>query len=216
MSARRRTSRDKRRSRLGQNFLSPDVAEQFVQAAQFKPGDIVVEVGAGRGSITKALATRRLEIIAVELDPVWADELRRKTRDLSMVRVLETDILKFRLPKKPFRLIGNIPFGQTTNILRKFLDDPTSSLTRLDIIVQWEVALKRSQAPPSTLLSTSWSPWWDVQLGQKIQADAFHPRPKTDAGMLSFVRRTPPLLPVEMAAEYAGFVRQNWPFAVVK
>lgn len=171
-----------------------------------------VEVGAGRGAITSALAKCGADVVAVELDPDWAGGLRRAMRGAANVRVVQADILDFRLPERPFRLIGNIPFGRTTDILRRFLDDPGVAMTRMDVIVQWEVAAKRGASPPSTLLSTTWAPWWEARLGRRIPASAFRPRPRSDAGVLTYVRREPALLPVGMAAAYGAFVRQGWPF----
>jgi 23S rRNA (adenine-N6)-dimethyltransferase len=207
-----RTSRDNRRRTLGQNFLNSNVANDFVQSIDIQRGGLIVEAGAGRGAITKSLLQTGASVIAVELDPVWAKQLRNETSEFSSIKVVQSDILKFKPPSSDFRVVGNIPFGNTTDILRKFLDDPNTAPTRIDLIVQWEVALKRCHRPASTLLSTIWSPWWDTRLGQRIPSSAFKPRPKTDAGILSFIRRDPPLLPPSIATEYASFVRKRWPF----
>lgn len=212
MSARRRTARDLRRRRLGQNFLKPAVADHFVDQAHFQQDDLVVEIGAGLGTITHALAQRRVTLLALEVDAVWQRELRKKFKKNSGVKIIARDFFDFALPAKPFRVTGSLPFGRTTDILRRLLDDPASALTRADIIVQWDVAKKRGQSPPTTLLSTSWAPWWDVQFSGRIPARDFRPVPKVDAGILTITRRDPPLLPPAMAATYADFVRKQWPF----
>ncbi len=215
MSVQRRTPRDERRRRLGQNFLRPGLAERLVEEAGVRPGELVVEVGAGRGALTLALIRRGLEVVAVEPDPVWAARLRARipgarARD---ARVLEADFLGVELPARPFRVIASLPFGSTTEILRRLLDDPRVALERADLIVQWEVACKRSAVPPATLLSTQWAPWWRFRLGRRIPASEFRPVPRTDAGVLVVTKREPPLLPTEMAAAYTSFVRARWPFA---
>jgi len=56
-------------------------------------------------------------------------------------------------------VMGSLPFGRTTDILRRLLDDPGNSLLRADVVVPREVALKRAATPPATLLSTVWAPW---------------------------------------------------------
>ncbi|MGO9451211.1 MAG: rRNA adenine N-6-methyltransferase family protein, partial [Candidatus Binataceae bacterium] len=76
MSAHLRTPRDERRRRLGQNFLRPEFADRIVAEADFRPGDLVVEFGAGLGAITIALAKRQVDVVAIEIDPVWVARLR--------------------------------------------------------------------------------------------------------------------------------------------
>ncbi len=128
------------------------------------------------------------------------------------MQVVEADFLSLPLPSHPFRVIGSLPFGRTTDILRCLLDDPCVPLERADLVVQWEVARKRSVVPPSTLRSTMWAPWWQFRLGRRIPAKEFRPVPRVDAGVLVVARRDPPLLPPAMAGSYARFVRGHWPF----
>jgi 23S rRNA (adenine-N6)-dimethyltransferase len=219
MSARGRTARDQRRREFGQNFLEAATADRLVDQATFRAGELVVEIGAGSGAITLALARRGVRILAIEPDPEWARRLRQRMDAHSSLRVVEAelrvveaDFLAVALPAEPFRVVGSLPFGRTTDIMRRLLDDPRTPLWRADVIVQWEVACKRAAMPPSTLLSTTWAPWWDIRLGPHIPAQKFRPVPRVDAGFLTIVRRSPALLPPTMARSYAQFVRQNWPF----
>jgi 23S rRNA (adenine-N6)-dimethyltransferase len=208
-----RTLRDERRRRLGQNFLRPALAERLVAEADFRPGELVVEVGAGAGALTLALAERGIDVVAVELDPVWAGRLRDRIRRAApRGRGVQADFLSLPLPARPFRVMGSLPFAATTGVLRRLLDDPGAPLQRADLIVQWEVARKRAAVPPSTLLSTVWAPWWKFRLGARIPAAEFRPVPRVDAGVLIVARRARPLLPPAMAAPYADFVRARWPF----
>jgi len=212
VSAAKRTGRDERRRRLGQNFLRPDVADELVAQAAFDAGDLVVEIGAGRGACTFALARRGVRVIALEKDPHWADLLRREVVRLGAegISVVCCDVLRYRMPRRPFRALGSLPFGITTAILRHLLDDPGSGLQRADLVVQWEVARKRAAMPPTTMLSTTWVPWWTFGVGRRISAGAFRPVPAVDAAVLRVTRRTPPLLPAHMAPAYADFVRGHW------
>ena len=216
MSARRRTPRDERRRRLGQNFLRREFADRIVAEADFRPGEHVIELGAGLGAITIALARRQVDVVAIEIDPVWAERLRDRTREAlqDKVRVVEGDFLSLSLPNRPFRVIGSLRFGHTTDVLRRLLDDPYLALERADLIVQWEAARKRAALPSSTLLSTTWVPWWEFRLGRHVPATAFRPVPRVDSGVLIITRRQPPLLPPAMARLYSEFVRSHWPFGL--
>jgi 23S rRNA (adenine-N6)-dimethyltransferase len=212
VSAAKRTPRDERRRRLGQNFLHAELADTLVADAACRPGDLVVEIGPGRGSCTFALARRGVQVIALEKDPAWADALRREVRrrGLDNVSVVRGDALEVALPRRPFRVFGSLPFGATTAILRRLLGDPGGPLRRADVVVQWEVARKRAATPPSTALSTAWAPWWTFELGRRIPARAFRPVPRVDAAMLHVARRHPPILPPRMAADYVDFVERRW------
>jgi 23S rRNA (adenine-N6)-dimethyltransferase len=211
VAALERSRRDERRRRLGQNFLAAEVAERLVAEAAFEPGSLVVEIGAGRGALTAALARRGLDVVAVELDPAWAAELRRRFAATARVRVVERDFVSLALPARPFRAIGSLPFARTTEILDRLLD-PGIPLVRADLVVQWEVARKRAATPPRTLRGTAWAPWWTFRVGRRIPATAFRPVPRVDSGVLTVARRDPPLLPAAMAPAYATFVRSGWPF----
>jgi 23S rRNA (adenine-N6)-dimethyltransferase len=208
---RRRTARDERRRRLGQNFLLPDVAESFVAQGSFAAGELVVEIGAGRGACTRALARRGVEVIAIERDPQWAAALRR---DVAGVRVVEGDALALRFDRlsggRPYRVLGSLPFGVTTALLRHLFDDVGRAPWRADLIVQWEVARKRAAVPPTTVVSTTWAPWWTFELVRRIPARSFRPVPAVDAGILRVTRRTPALLPERLAGGFGEFVRRAW------
>jgi 23S rRNA (adenine-N6)-dimethyltransferase len=212
VSADKRTPRDERRRSLGQNFLRPELADELVAGAAFQAGDLVVEIGAGLGACTFALARRGVEVIALERDERWAARLRDEVRrqGATGVRVVCCDARRYRMPRRPFRAMGSLPFGVTTALLRHLLDDASGALQRADVIVQWEVARKRAAQPPTTMLSTAWAPWWSFTLGPRIPADSFRPIPGVDAAVLRVVRRDPPLLPVDMAGDFATFVRGHW------
>jgi 16S rRNA A1518/A1519 N6-dimethyltransferase RsmA/KsgA/DIM1 with predicted DNA glycosylase/AP lyase activity len=77
-------------------------------------------------------------------------------------------------------------------------------MTRADLILQYEVARKRSDRP-RTALSAAWSPWWTFRLGRKIPRTAFRPQPTVDAGVLVIERRPQPLLDTEAANAFATF-----------
>jgi 23S rRNA (adenine-N6)-dimethyltransferase len=212
VSAVRRTPRDERRRRLGQNVLKPEVAKTLVTEASFEASDLVVEIGAGLGSFTFALARQVDLVVALEADAFLAGQLRRAVdrRGATNVIVLDVDARRYRFPSRPFRAFGSLPFGLTTALMRRLFDDPHGSLVRADLVVQWDVARKRAAVPPTSLLSTTWAPWWAFDLGRRIPADAFRPVPSVDAAVLTVTRRTPPLLPAGLAAGYGAFVREEW------
>jgi 23S rRNA (adenine-N6)-dimethyltransferase len=178
--------------------------------------DLVLEIGAGSGRITDALANTAARVIAVELDAGYADVLRRRFRADPRIEIVEGDVLHVPLPSVPFKAIGNVPFGLTTAILRRLLDDPTSALQRADLVVQYDAARKRASHRPSNLVSLGWQPWWELRVARHLPAPAFEPAPSVDAGLLSIVRRRRPLLPASNRSDFiqllrAGFRRSGLP-----
>jgi 23S rRNA (adenine-N6)-dimethyltransferase len=202
-----RSPRDARRRRYSQNFLaSSALAAQLVREAKVAGSELVVEIGAGSGTLTAELARRAALVQAIEVDPVWARQLRRRFARFNNVEVIERDALTATLPDRPFRVIANLPFGATTALLRRLLDDPLTPLARADLLLQWEVARKRA-GRPRTALSAAWTPWWRFRLGRRVPAAAFRPRPSADAGVLIVERRREALLPAVAHEAFGDFVR---------
>jgi 23S rRNA (adenine-N6)-dimethyltransferase len=170
------------------------------------PADVVVEIGAGSGVLTAELAKSAARVQAIEVDPVWAARLRSRFAGYRNVELIEGDALRVPLPAEPFRVVASIPFGATTSLLRRLLDDPRTPLERADVVLQWEVARKRA-GRPRTALSASWAPWWRFRLGRRLPRTAFRPAPAVDAGVLVVERRREPLLPAEAQEQFAEFVR---------
>jgi len=116
---------------------------QLIAGAEVGPGALVLEIGAGSGIPTRELADPARRVVAIELDPQWAARLRQERDSHPRVRILEGDALRLDLPEEPFRVIASVPFNRTTAILHHLLDD-AAHLVRADLIVQWEVARKRT------------------------------------------------------------------------
>ena len=167
----------------------------------------MVEVGAGEGALTRELAAAAASVIAIERDPALARTLRRRFAGISNVEVVHGDGLIVPLPEEPFRVVANIPFGITTGLLRRLLDDPASPLTAADLVVQRAVADKRVRVPPRNLLSLIWGPWWTFGRGQSLPAGLFHPRPSVDAAVLRVRPRTPSMIAGDVRPEYVRVLR---------
>ena len=187
----------------GRHFLAPRLAADLVRNAGVTRGDLVVEIGAGNGVVTRELLSRARDVIAVELDERDAHRLRRR---FPGVRVVCADACAFRWPSEPFRVVANLPFAHTTEILRHLLDDPRMPLQRADVIVGWGFAVKRCSMRPASLLTTSWAPWFELTITRRVPAAGFRPRPSTDAAVVTVTRRPDPLLPAARAREFRAFL----------
>jgi 23S rRNA (adenine-N6)-dimethyltransferase len=170
------------------------------------PADLVVEIGSGTGRLTRPLADAAGRVVAVELDPALAARLRTAFERDSNVSVVAADALTLRLPNEPFRVVGNLPFGDATAILRRLLDDPSSPVRRVDVLVQYEVARKRAAVWPGSLRAMSWAPWWRFDVGRRLPAACFEPVPSVDAGMMTIARRRAPLVDSDRRPEFLALL----------
>jgi len=214
VSGRRTTERDRRRRQLGQNFLTDRrLLREIVHDFDVQPADLVVDLGAGAGAITQVLLDAGADVWAVEVDPEWVSRLRVRFEAAprrSNVRVIGTDLRNLRMPREPYRVVANPPFGLTTQILSRLLDQPDRGRERADLILQKEVAIKLSQQPATSLRSAAWAPWWKFTVGTTIGRDSFRPRPSVDAAVLTIVRRDPPILPTRLGPRFRELLRPEW------
>jgi 23S rRNA (adenine-N6)-dimethyltransferase len=195
---------------LGQHFLgSEQLAERIVADAGVTPAHRVVDLGAGTGAITAALAACGASVLAVELDDALAIGLAERFAEMANVTVLRADLVDVPLPVTPYRVVANPPFGRTAAVLRRLLDAPAGGLERADVVVQWQVARHRARVgagDTADLLGATWAPWWRFARGRRLPAACFRPRPSVDAAVLAVTRRNPPLLPAQAFEPYAAFL----------
>ena len=104
----------------------------------------MLDIGAGSGRLTGELERTGARVRAIELDSALAATLRRRFAAARRVEIIHGDALAAPLPREPFRVVANLPFGSTTAVLRRLLDDPQVPLTRADVIVEWDLARKRA------------------------------------------------------------------------
>lgn len=209
-----RTARDNRRRSDGQNFLvDQTLIRRLVGTLDITPGELIVDIGAGRGALTFACAAAGAHVIAIERDPVWARQLADAVRERGLpshIDVIQADALAWPLPDEPFRVVANPPFGMSTDLLARLLDDPLRAPGRCDLILQLDVVRKRCHTPPDTLRSAAWAPWWTFEAGALIPRTAFRPVPRVDAALLTIRPRTPAILPEWLAPRFAETLRPAW------
>jgi 23S rRNA (adenine-N6)-dimethyltransferase len=157
--------------------------------------------------LTSALLRAGARVCAVEPDRRLAGRLRRAC---PAAVVVEADALAVPWPDEPFRVVANLPFAHTTDICRALLSDPLVPLLSADVVVEWDVALKRTRLWPSTILGVLWGAWYELTLRRRIASAAFAPAPSVAAGVLGARRRAEPLVPVQEARAYEAFLRRSY------
>ncbi|MDR8019403.1 23S ribosomal RNA methyltransferase Erm [Nesterenkonia aerolata] len=188
----------------GQNFLTDRrVIRQIVDLVA-KTSGALLEIGPGKGALTLPLEKLNRPLTAVEIHPGLAQHLASRTSPTT--QVVTGDFLEYRLPQKPFVVVGNLPFHLTTSILRKLLHHP--HWTQAVLITQWEVARRRAGVGGASMMTAQWAPFYTFDLAGRVPARAYTPAPSVDGGIITITRRATPLLPWKERKQYAGFVHQ--------
>ena len=168
----------------------------------------MLDLGAGGGLLTRALLNAGARVRSVELDPAALRQLESRFAGEPRVEVVEGDATVVPLPSEPFAVVANLPFSAGTAILRRLLGDPDVPLTRLDAIVEWGLAAKRTAVWPATLLGCTWGAWYELRLVRRVPRACFAPPPSVDAALLRATRRAAPLVHATEAREYAALLRR--------
>jgi 16S rRNA (adenine1518-N6/adenine1519-N6)-dimethyltransferase len=184
---------------LGQNFLIDRDLRDQVAAAAGSPSDQVVEVGAGVGTLTIALAERHPRVTAVELDRTLIPALREVVGGRDGVEVVEADILKLdlaeRYPDGGEVVVGNIPYNLTGALIRKLLDQPPRP-RRMSLLVQKEVAERWTATTGASLSTVAVQVFAEARLGMTIPAAAFTPEPRVDSALVLLDVRDEPAVKI--------------------
>jgi 16S rRNA (adenine1518-N6/adenine1519-N6)-dimethyltransferase len=195
---------------LGQNFLTdPGVRDAVAEQAALESEDEVLEVGAGVGTLTVALAPRCRRVVAVELDGRLIPALRESLAGLQNVEVVRTDILRFNVrsafPDGKEIVTGNIPYNLTGALIRKLLDDPPRP-RRLSLVVQKEVAERWTAASGASLATVAVQVFAEARLLFTIPAAAFTPAPRVDSALVRLDVRERPAVNVDDLQAFFRFV----------
>ena len=185
--------------RLGQNFLiSPGVVRAVVEAAEIEPGDRVLEIGPGIGTLTQGLLEAGAEVTAVELDKKLPAVLAETLKGYEHLNVVQGDILKTDIAAlmggAPFKVAANLPYYITTPILLSLLEQKLP-ITRIVTMVQREVA-ERMTAPPGGrdygALSVAVQYYTEPEIVLDVPPNCFLPAPEVDSAVIvCAVRQTP-------------------------
>lgn len=180
---------------LGQHFLiDRNALDKMVRAGRLSKEDAVVEIGPGLGVLTAELAKNAGRVIAVEKDDVFAKLLRETLGNLNNLEVAHEDALNWSLPlflqSRPYKVIANLPYGITSPVIRKFLEEAERRPALLVLMVQKEVASRICAKPPkSNLLALSVQYYGTPDIVSRVDRSSFWPVPDVDSAIISIVPR---------------------------
>jgi 16S rRNA (adenine1518-N6/adenine1519-N6)-dimethyltransferase len=204
--------------RWGQVFLADRRVERRIMGTLgLLPGDLVVEIGAGPGNMTARLAEAAAEVVAVELDPQWAESLRRQFAGNRRVTILQADILKVALDevareagRERIKVFGNLPYYITSPCLLH-LFRYADSVEEITVMVQREVAERMAAAPGSKdygLFTVTCQYYSRPELLFRIPPTAFQRPPKVESALVRMRMASQRIaLGIEDEAEFWSWLR---------
>ncbi|GAB4308829.1 MAG: 16S rRNA (adenine(1518)-N(6)/adenine(1519)-N(6)) -dimethyltransferase RsmA [Candidatus Bipolaricaulota bacterium] len=176
------------RSELGQHFLADEnTLARIVEATEAREDETVVEVGAGAGTLTCALAPRVRELVAVEVDRRLIPVLEETTAAHPNVQIVCSDFRELSLGSlgRELLLVGNLPYGITSDVLVKVIRE-REEVARAVFMVQWEVGEKlvAPPGPEASRLGVHLRAYFDVEVVRKVPRTVFFPPPEVDSALI--------------------------------
>jgi 16S rRNA (adenine1518-N6/adenine1519-N6)-dimethyltransferase len=200
---------------LGQNFLQDKRAlQKIISSAGLGPGDSVLEIGPGLGSLTRYLALSARSVTAVELDRKLFPVLERVLSPYKNVRLVQGDILKLdpaELMESPnYIVVANIPYYITSMLIRHLLEAEQRP-SRVVLTVQKEVAERIcASVGKMSLLALSVQVYGKPVIGATIPAESFYPSPKVDSAVLCIEIFSQPVIPAEDLEQFFSLIKAGF------
>ena len=188
--------------RLGQHFLAdPGILGRIADAVEIEPGETVLEIGPGKGSLTEALLERGAKVIAIEKDRRLAAELEREG-----LSVIQGDALKTEWPRVA-KIVGNIPYYITSPLIDKALTPPLPA--RVVFLMQAEVAERLAAKPGGKTygaLSIGVQAVCAVERLFTVAPGSFRPPPKVRSAVVRLTPLAQPLIRADETSAFRTFV----------
>lgn len=178
---------------LGQNFLTDEVLLNEICDAAGINGGVVLEIGAGAGTLTRVLSRRAGRVVAFEIDRNLERILNITLADRANVKLVIGDVMRYSMPQleglcaAPYRVVANIPYYLTSPLIMRFVEEATA-VQSLTLTVQKEVA-ERLAAHPSTkaygAITVAVQAVADVEIARILPRELFYPVPQVDSAVVN-------------------------------
>lgn len=175
--------------KYSQNFyINSKELEKIIKSLNFTNKDILIDIGAGKGIITKELYKYSKQIIAYEKDNKLFKILKEKLTDYPKISIRNEDFLNSTLPDKEFKIFANIPFSLTSEIICK-ITDSNSKLIEAYLFVQKEAAIRYIGEPKNTQIATILSFKYQLNIIEHFNKNDFTPIPNIEIVLLRIKKK---------------------------
>ncbi len=181
------------KKKFGQNFLvEPNIIKKVVE--QINEDSIIIEIGAGLGAITQAVAVKARQVIAYEIDSELVEILNENLKEYENIKIVNEDFLKADLEsllnsyRQKVTIVSNLPYYITTELLTKILLS-SNKIDKVIVMMQKEVAdrfTKNEKGKDYNVLQVMSEYYCDIKVLTKVSKNNFIPVPKVDSEILIF------------------------------
>lgn len=197
---------------ISQNFLTGrKTIERLISRTTLSENDTVLEIGAGKGHITKALSKKCRSVISYELDQSLYIKLKPQLND--NVKLYCADFLKCRLPKQNYKVFANIPFSRTSEIIKK-LTTSENLPTAIWLVMEKGAAKRFSGSTKENLSSLLLKPFYDSKVIWYFNREDFHPAPRVDTVLLELKLKEQSDISFEQRSDFALFINHSIKYGI--
>lgn len=197
---------------ISQNFLTNrKLIKQLIKKTGINRQDTVLEIGAGKGHITKELSSFCKMVISYEIDKELYEKLKPQLGE--NVQLYHLDFLKCTLPKQSYKVFSNIPFSKTTAIMDK-LTRAKYLPESLWLVMERGAAMRFCGLPKNSLHSLLIKPFFVARIIYTFRREVFHPAPHVDVVLLELKRKEKPDIQLDQRADYSTFLSHSLRFGL--
>ena len=201
----------------GQNFLiDRNILDRILEAAETASRDSVLEIGAGVGTLTQAMARQARKVLAVEIDRRFLPVLQETVGSFPSVELIMKDFLTLDLvsvlgshPSPKWKVVGNLPYYITTPILERLIED--RRLFRLAVVMMQKEVGERIVAAPGSKdygsLSVFIQCFCQVEILRRVSKSCFFPPPQVDSVLVRLTMRRKPAVAIAERPIFSRVVR---------
>ena len=192
--------------KYSQNFyINEDNLERIISKISISSNNIVLDIGAGYGNITKVLSKYSNRVIAYELDKEYFGILKKNLSEYSNISFLNEDFLESQLPKEIYKVFSNIPFSLTSDIINK-ITNIKSNLEDAYLFVQKESADRYMGIPKNTQVSSILSYIYNFTVVEQLYRGDFKPWPDVDIVILRIERKEVDMKEFELYRDFVTYI----------
>ena len=181
--------------------------ENIISGLNISKEDTLLDIGAGNGNISIILSKYCKEVIAYELDEKRYSELKENISESENrnITILKRNFLETGLPKKSFKVFSNIPFFDTTEIVKR-LTKSGSKLEEAYLFVQREAGERYSGIPSNTQTASILNGRYDINIFLKLNREDFKPVPDIDIVILKIKKKDIPVSDFNLYRDFVTYI----------
>jgi len=201
---------------LGQHFLkNPSLLEKLTRLSGITGNDTIVEIGTGRGDLTRCLTEKGKFVFTCEIDKELVEDLKIRFASVKNLKIIHANFLKlnfaelYKLSGQKLKVVANIPYRITTPLLLKFIDE-IDYISDCNILIQKEVA-ERLIARPGTkqysALTVMLQAYFNIKILKYISRSSFSPPPEVDSAFIKLTPLATPLVEKSMSKNFSRLLK---------